>query len=237
MPSTRTRKIVIAGVLGAISALLGWTRLGFVPWFTGASLTIMHVPVVIGAVLEGPWVGLAIGVIFGGFSMLQAAIAPTGPADVWFTNPLLAVLPRVAIGPVAWAVYTVLKRRPKWGLLIAVLTGPLFVVSLTEIVGYSLWLLIVLLVVQNGLLALLGWRIALEKPETALVGAGILGSLTNTILVLGMIGLLGYLPWAALPPIVLVNGLPEAVASAVITVAVVAAWQQIRVGSRQGSDL
>ncbi len=92
MSSERTRKVVVAGVLGAISALLGWTRLGFIPWFSGASLTIMHVPAIIGAVLEGPWVGAAIGLIFGGFSMLQAAIAPNGPTDVWFTNPILAIL-------------------------------------------------------------------------------------------------------------------------------------------------
>jgi uncharacterized membrane protein len=185
MSTDRTRKVVIAGVLGAISALLGWTRLGFIPWFTGASLTIMHVPVIIGAVLEGPWVGLAIGFIFGGFSMLQAAIAPTGPADVWFTNPLLAILPRLAIGPLAWLAYKALER----------------------------------------------WTVP------ALIVAGIVGSLTNTFLVLGMIGLLGHLPWGALPPIIVGNGLPEAAASALITLAVVAAWRRIRVGSREGSRL
>lgn len=185
MSSERTRKVVVAGVFGAISALLGWTRLGFIPWFSGASLTIMHVPVIIGAVLEGPWVGTAIGLIFGGFSMLQAAIAPNGPTDVWFTNPLLAVLPRLAVGPIAWLVYRALKR----------------------------------------------W------PVPALVVAGVVGSLANTTLVLGMIGVLGHLPWAALPPIALVNGLPEAAASAVITLAVVAAWQQIRVGKRGGARL
>ena len=181
----RTRKVVIAGVLGAISALLGWTRLGFIPWFSGASLTIMHVPVIIGAVLEGPWVGAAIGLIFGGFSMLQAAIAPTGPTDVWFTNPLLAVLPRLAIGPLAWLAYRGLKR----------------------------------------------W------PVPALIVAGVVGSVANTVLVLGMIGVLGHLPWAALPAIALANGVPEAVGSAVIVVAVVAAWRQIRIGSRQGANL
>ncbi|MCU0520630.1 MAG: ECF transporter S component [Anaerolineae bacterium] len=185
MSSERTRKVVIAGVLGAISALLGWTRLGFLPWFSGASLTIMHVPVIIGAVLEGPWVGAAIGLIFGAFSMLQAAIAPNGPTDVWFTNPLLAVLPRLAIGPIAWVVHRALKR----------------------------------------------W------PVPALVVAGVVGSLANTVLVLGMIGVLGHLPWALLPSIALVNGLPEAAASAVITVAVVAAWRQIRVGKREGARL
>ncbi len=184
MSSERTRKVVVAGVLGAISALLGWTRLGFIPWFSGASLTIMHVPAIIGAVLEGPWVGAAIGLIFGGFSMLQAAIAPNGPTDVWFTNPILAILPRLAIGPVAWLVRRLLQR----------------------------------------------W------PAPSLIAAGVVGSVTNTVLVLAVIGVLGHLPWAALPPIALVNGLPEAAASAVITLAVVAAWRQIRSASVRAPD-
>jgi uncharacterized membrane protein len=101
----KIRKIVIAGVLGAISIFLGATRLGFIPYFSGASLTIMHVPVIIGAVLEGPIVGVVIGFIFGIFSLIQAAIAPQGPADVWFVNPLVSILPRLFIGPVSWLVY------------------------------------------------------------------------------------------------------------------------------------
>ncbi len=185
MPQDRTRKIVVTGVLGAISVLLGLTHWGFIPWFSGASLTIMHVPVIIGAILEGPWVGAIIGLIFGLFSILQAALAPSGPTDVWFTNPLLAVLPRLFIGPVAWLVWRALKH---WNVL-------------------------------------------------ALIVAGITGSLTNTILVLGMIVVLGFLPLPVVIPIAAVNGLPEAAVSAILTLIVVAAWQQIRIGRRQGSNL
>jgi uncharacterized membrane protein len=186
MVQERTRKIVITGVLSAISIFLGITRLGFIPWFSGASLTIMHIPVIIGAILEGPIVGLVIGLVFGVFSLIQAAVAPTGPSDVWFTNPLLSILPRLFIGPVAWLIYSGLKK----------------------------------------------WKIP------ALIAAGIGGSLTNTVLVLGMIGVLGFLPWQALPAIILINGLPEAVASAILVVAVVSIWQQIeRGGHKKGSDL
>ena len=185
MPQDRTRKIVVTGVLGAIAVLLGLTRLGFIPWFTGASLTIMHVPVIIGAVLEGPLVGAGIGLIFGIFSMIQAAVAPTGPADAWFTNPIISVLPRIFIGPVAWLVWAGLKR----------------------------------------------W------PVAGLIAAGIAGTLTNTILVLGAIGLLGFLPWAALAPIAIANGLPEAGAAALITLVVVAAWLRFAVGKQRGANI
>lgn len=186
MVQNRTRKIVITGVLSAVSIFLGITRLGFIPWLSGASLTIMQVPVILGAVLEGPIVGLAIGLVFGIFSLIQAAVAPTGPADVWFTNPLLSILPRLFIGPIAWLVYQSIKR----------------------------------------------WKIP------ALIIAGIAGSLSNTILVLGMIGLLGFLPWVALPAIFVANGLPEAAVSAFLVFAVVSVWQQIeRKGKKQGSQI
>lgn len=185
MAQDRTRKIVVTGVLGAIAVLLGLTHWGFIPWFSGASLTIMAVPVIIGAVLEGPVVGLGIGLIFGLFSMLQAAIAPNGPTDVWFTNPLLSVLPRLFIGPVAWLVWRPLQR----------------------------------------------W------PVVGTIAAGIAGSLVNTILVLGMIGILGYLPWAVLGGIAVANGLPEAAVCAIITLLVVAAVRQFKVGKKQGADL
>jgi uncharacterized membrane protein len=52
MPQDRTRKLVITGVMGAITILLGVTHWGFIPWFGGISLTIMHVPVIIAAILE-----------------------------------------------------------------------------------------------------------------------------------------------------------------------------------------
>lgn len=182
----RTRRIVITGVLSAISIFLGMTRLGFIPWISGASLTIMQVPVIIGAILEGPVVGMVIGLVFGVSSLIQAAVAPTGPTDVWFTNPLLSILPRLFIGPMAWLVYSGLKR----------------------------------------------WKVP------AIIAAGILGSLTNTVLVLGMIGVIGLLPWAALPAIIIANGLPEAAASAVIVLAVVGIWMGVeRKNKKQGADL
>lgn len=185
MPQERTRKIVITGIMGAIAIFLGLTRWGFIPWVGGVSLTIMHVPVIIGAILEGPVVGVAIGLIFGIFSMIQAAVAPNAPADTWFTNPLLSILPRLFIGPVAWLVWKALRRIPVVGLIVA----------------------------------------------------GVVGSLTNTVLVLGMIGVLGFLPFAALGPIAVANGLPEAGVSALIVVVVVAAWMRIQVGRKSGASL
>jgi uncharacterized membrane protein len=198
MAQDRTRKIVITGVLGALSIFLALTPLGFWTWGP-VSATILHVPVIIGAVIEGPVVGLVVGLIFGVFSMLRAAIAPNGPLDPAFTNPLISVLPRLFIGPVAWLVWSALKR----------------------------------------------WT------PVGLVAAGIAGSVTNTVLVLGMLGLvpsaLGLLrnvlnapntpALALLGSLALANGLPEAIVSALLVLIVVAAYWRIRIGKRKGSNI
>jgi uncharacterized membrane protein len=46
------RQIVVAGVLSAIAIVLGVTQLGFIPVPNlSGSATIMHIPVILGAVL------------------------------------------------------------------------------------------------------------------------------------------------------------------------------------------
>ena len=88
-----------------------------------------------------------------------------------------------------------------------------------------------------GPVAYLVWTALKKIPVAGLIAAGIAGSLTNTILVLGVIGIMGLVPWAVLGGIVVANGLLEAGASALITLVVVAAWRRIRIGKKQGSDL
>src|ERR671932_2838054 len=157
------RQIVIAGILGGISIFLGYTRLGFIPVPNLAgNATIMHVPAILGGALEGPVVGLLVGVIFGIFSFLNAEIP-------LFTNPLISILPRLFIGVVAWAVFVALRGR---------------------------------------------------SIDLAAAVAGVLGSVTNTVGVLTMAAVLGYLAPAAIVPIV-PQAVVEAIIAAVVTIVVV----------------
>jgi uncharacterized membrane protein len=166
------RKIVISGVLAAIAILLGVTRLGFIPVPNiSGNATIMHVPAIIGGVMEGWLVGGIVGTIFGIFSFLQA----TTPL---FKDPLVAILPRIFIGITAYFTYAGLKRVNEY---------------------------------------------------LALIVAAVVGTLTNTVLVLGMAVIRGYLPLAAIPPIV-PQAVAELIIAAIITVAVVAAWKRIETG-------
>lgn len=113
-----TRQIVVAGIIGGIALFLGFTRLGFIPVPIPliGNATIMHIPAIIGGVLEGPIVGLLAGAIFGIFSFLQA----DNPV---FLNPVIAVAPRLLIGVVSWAVFVGLKR---WSVDLAAAVAGIF---------------------------------------------------------------------------------------------------------------
>ena len=154
MPQDRTRKIVVTAVLSAITIVLGLLPFGgYIP-FAGISITILVIPVIIGAILEGPVVGVGIGLIFGLTSLYQAATAPKSPLDPLFVNPLLSVLPRMLIGPVAWLVWSALKKWKVFGLIAAGFLGSYantaFVLGMfgllfakdsrvTEVLGDNVW--------------------------------------------------------------------------------------------------
>ncbi|CAM2076020.1 MAG: ECF transporter S component [uncultured Clostridium sp.] len=136
--SSKTRRLVLIGALGGISIFLGVSGLGLIrlPIF---SLTIMHIPVIIGALLEGPVVGIAVGLIFGLFSMYQNITAP-GLTSFIFWNPIVALIPRMLIGIVAYYSFKLLKSKIKStgvcagiASILATLTNTIGVLGLTYI--------------------------------------------------------------------------------------------------------
>lgn len=92
----KTRRMTIIGMLGAISALLGFTPLGFIP-LGPFNVTTMHIPVIIGAIVEGPFVGAMVGLIFGVSSLIKSFMTPT-PISFIFMNPMVSIIPRIMIG-------------------------------------------------------------------------------------------------------------------------------------------
>jgi uncharacterized membrane protein len=105
------RQMTMVGMLSAISIFLGLTGLGFIP-IPPVKATIMHIPVIIGAIVEGPMVGALVGLVFGLFSMYQAFTTPL-PTSFIFWNPIIALVPRILIGVVAYYVYTFFKNKIK----------------------------------------------------------------------------------------------------------------------------
>lgn len=150
--NTSVRRITVAGLLGAMTVVLAVSPIGRipVPW-TGVNATTMHLPAIIGGILEGPAVGMAVGLIFGLFSF-----ATSGG---FFTDPLVSILPRLLIGLAAYWTFKA-TRRAEW--------------------------------------------------------AAVAGTAANTLAVLGMMGLRGYLPWKALSVIAITHGIPEIILAAVV---------------------
>ena len=72
--------------------------------------------------------------------------------------------------------------------------------------------------------------------DVAAAAAGVLGSMTNTVGVLGMAVLLGYLPLAAVVPIV-PQAIAEAILAAVVTVGVVRGVQLYRSGRTTAPEI
>ncbi|WP_343345304.1 ECF transporter S component [Terrisporobacter petrolearius] len=98
------RKMTIIGVLSAISIMMSMLPfIGYIP-IGPIKATIMHIPVIIGAIIEGPLVGATIGLIFGLTSLWNAITQPVLLSPL-FINPLVSVLPRILIGIVAYYVY------------------------------------------------------------------------------------------------------------------------------------
>lgn len=180
---TNVRRMTIIAMLSAISILMSLVpMLGYIP-IGPTSATIMHIPVIIGAIMEGPVVGASVGFIFGLTSLIKALTAPTVTSFA-FINPLVSILPRIIIGIASYYVY----------------------------VG-------VVAVIKN-------------KSISAAI-AGALGSLVNTVGVLGMIyvlyaekfvkalGITGSTSTKVLVGLATTSGIPEAIVAALVVMGVI----------------
>ncbi|MHB1356719.1 MAG: ECF transporter S component [Anaerolineae bacterium] len=237
------RRIIIAGLLLAITLLLVFTRIGFIPVPTPAGdATIAHIPAIIGGILEGSLVGLIISMGFGFASLMQSA-TPV------FKDPLVAILPRLFIGVAASLIFSVFYRASKRTLyivlgalviivlaVVAVLTGisPDLLERLKSLstltagmAEFKVWQGLLIAGVTVAIAAGLSfwmWRQDTRIVATALAAA--VGSMTNTVLVLTMATVRGYFTAGMSLVIGLAQGIPEMVVSIIIVVAVVAAVRQ-----------
>lgn len=109
------RQLSTAGLLVGITIFLGISGYGFIPLFA-VNATILHIPTIIGAMAAGPKVGAMTGFFFGIFSFIQAFRSPAVMMQFASSyNPLYAliicVVPRVAIGWIAWKLFRILPGK------------------------------------------------------------------------------------------------------------------------------
>ena len=112
--ASKNRRIAITGAFSALIILMGipGLHLGYIQLSPAASLTIMHIPVILAAVLAGLPGGIVTGLVFGLTSLVNAAANPSGLLDPLFANPFCSVLPRMLFGVAAWGVFRLLSMVP-----------------------------------------------------------------------------------------------------------------------------
>lgn len=120
---TKTRDMVLTGAFVAIMVImtivpiLGYIPLGFM------NATIIHIPVIIGAILMGPKKGAFLGLVFGLTSMWKNTILMPNATSFVFSpfisvgdfkgdwrSAIICLVPRILIGVVAYYVYKAVLR-------------------------------------------------------------------------------------------------------------------------------
>lgn len=121
---TSTKKIRLLtqfSLLLAIEIILGVTPLGII-MVGPVSITTMHIPVIIGAIVMGPFYGGLLGFSFGMISLIKAITSAVSAGDMLFSpalsgNPLASVfmclVPRILLGVAAALLYRLLANRLK----------------------------------------------------------------------------------------------------------------------------
>lgn len=193
----KTRGLVQVSVFATLIIILAATPIGYIPLgFTRA--TIIHIPVIIGSLMLGPKKGAALGGIFGLTSFINNTINPKITSFV-FT-------PFYSMGDYSGGIGSVIIC-----FLPRILVG---------VVPFYIYRFVKKHSKKNGV------------SSVGLVLAGIAGSLTNTLLVMNLIFLFFRDAYAAangvsigavygfILGIIGINGVPEAIVAAIITLCI-----------------
>ena len=187
----KTYRIAILGILSAFIIVQTFVPfLGNIP-IPPLNPTIIHITVIVAAFVLSTKDGMLVGLVGGLARMVKAYTLPASPLDLLlWTNPVIAVVPRVMVGLVAGLVFHAFLKR--------------------------------------------------KQEKVGMVTAAVLGSLTNTVLVLGFIALFYGNEYATalnvdpsnllkvLAGIIATNGIGEAVAAGLIAPFIATALMKVR---------
>ncbi len=190
---TQLKRFILLSFFLAIMVLLGFTPIGIID-LPFIKATILHIPVIIGAIFLGPYMGAILGFAFGMISLIKNTMAPSLisfvfspliPFPVTGESSLLSLIvcfvPRILVGVIPYFVYKILSKNKQK---------------------------------------------SKTKRTLNLTICGIVGSMVNTIFVMGLIYALFKNEFAiakdiapesvakVIMSIVLINGVPEAILSA-----------------------
>ena len=116
--STKIKSLTQLSLLISLLAVLAFTPLGLI-MIPPVAVTLLHIPVIIGAISMGPMYGGILGGVFGLFAMYKATVMSVSPIDILF-SPFLSNAPiqsiimclgtRILFGIVAGFIFAKLKK-------------------------------------------------------------------------------------------------------------------------------
>lgn len=96
------KRFATTAMMLLITVVMGVTGTGFlvVADDPGSAFTVLHIPVILAALLDGPVQGALVGLVFGAVCYLHF-----DPADPW-----IQFVPRLLIGPAAYLTFTLVRE-------------------------------------------------------------------------------------------------------------------------------
>lgn len=211
MKSEKTYELVLTALFTAIIVIMAFTPLGYIPLVV-INATVIHIPVILGALFLGPKKGAFLGFVFGLTSLINNTFkAATASAFVF--SPVLAVnvigvsgvfkslyicfVPRILVGVVPYFVYILIRGLLKseqkvWRVLINGVISVIFFFSVRAFVdnlmpGKESGMIgdaagTITGVILFVFLTASAWK--KTSTSIALAYAGVTGAFTNTLFVM-----------------------------------------------------
>ena len=149
MKNEKTYELVLTALFTAIIIIMAFTPLGYIPLVV-INATIIHIPVILGALFLGPKKGAFLGFVFGLTSLINNTFKAVTPSAFVFSPVLAANLvgvsgifkslyicfvPRILVGIIPYYVYllirSLLKSEQKvWRVVVNLVASIILVVSL-----------------------------------------------------------------------------------------------------------
>ena len=215
-----TLDLVLTALFTAIIIIMAFTPLGYIPLGV-INATIIHIPVILGAIFLGPKRGAFLGFIFGLTSFIKNTVTPATVSAFVF-SPVLAAsqfgpsgavksaficfVPRILVGVFPYLIYLLIRKlstgnnaKVKIAIMDAIISIIAFA-GLTQLLkkqmaGGSTVLAVVIAAVIFAVLLIVS--VKNDTNVTAYAYAGLTGALTNTLIVMPSIYLLYHDAYAA----------------------------------------
>ena len=216
MKNEKTYELVLTALFTAIIVIMAFTPLGYIPWVV-INATIIHIPVILGALFLGPKKGAFLGFVFGLTSFInntfKAATAsafvfsPVLAADIIgisgvFKSTYICFVPRILVGIIPYFVYVLIrsllkKEQKAWRIAIHGAAAVILFISVRAFIHNLTGGRNALISIGAGLLCGIVLFVILTVSSAkkgsaaiALAYAGLTGAFTNTLFVMSGIFIL-----------------------------------------------